>query len=53
MVVPLVLCVVFGVSPYHRLVMMVGRAGSEYTVDTSLVAMPCRRGSLVRASSVQ
>ena len=32
MMVPLVLCMLFGVAPYHRLVVMVGRAGSECTM---------------------
>ena len=32
MTVPVVLCVLFGVAPYHRLVVMVDRAGLEYTV---------------------
>ena len=32
MAVPLVLCMPLGLSPYHRLVTMIGRAGSECIV---------------------
>ena len=53
MEVPLVLCMLFGVSPYHRLVAMVGRVESKCIVRAVLVAMARRSSLLVCASFVQ